>query len=44
VVSEPSKAYFWILSRTPEMTQADIEHILSLATTLGFDTSKLIWR
>lgn len=44
VVSEPNKEYFWILSRTPKMAQADIEHILHLATTLGFDTSKLIWR
>lgn len=44
VVSEPSKEYFWILSRTPEMTQEDLDHILSSASTLGFDTSKLIWR
>jgi len=44
VISEPDQEYFWILSRTPEMTHADIDHILSLATTLGFDTTKLIWR
>ena len=44
VVSEPSKEYFWILSRTPEMAQEDLDHILSSASTLGFDTSKLIWR
>lgn len=44
VVSEPSQEYFWILSRTPEMTQADLDHILTHASTLGFDMSKLIWR
>lgn len=44
VISEPSQEYFWILSRTGEMAQDDIDHILHLATTLGFDTSKLIWR
>ena len=44
VVSEPSKEYFWILSRTPKMAQEDLDHILSSASTLGFDTSKLIWR
>ena len=44
VVSEPDREYFWILSRTPEMAQNDIDHILNYASTLGFDTSKLIWR
>lgn len=44
VVSEPSQEYFWILSRTPEMRQDDVEYILSYANTLGFDTAKLIWR
>ena len=44
VVSEPSKEYFWILSRTPLMKTEDIEHIVALATRLGFDTSKFIWR
>ncbi|MEZ7935237.1 MAG: lipocalin family protein [Sulfurospirillum sp.] len=44
VISEPSQEYFWILSRTPQMTQDDINHIVHYASTLGFDTSKLIWR
>lgn len=44
VVSEPSQEYFWILSRTLEMRQDDVDHILSYATTRGFDTAKLIWR
>ena len=44
VVSEPNQEYFWILSRTPEMTTTDRDHILKYATKLGFDTSMLIWR
>lgn len=44
VVSEPSQEYFWILSRTPEMRQDDVEHILSYSNKLGFDATKLIWR
>lgn len=44
VVSEPSQEYFWILSRTPSMSQEDLDHILSNASKLGFDTTKLIWR
>lgn len=44
VVSEPTKAYFWILSRTPVMEQAELEGILDRAKALGFDEAKLIWR
>lgn len=44
VVSEPKKEYFWILSRTPVMEQADLDGILERATALGFDARKLIWR
>ncbi len=44
VVSEPSKTYFWILSRTPKMTNDDLEHILTFAKEMGFDTTQLIWR
>ena len=44
VVSEPSQEYFWILSRTPTLLDADRDEILTHATALGFDTAKLIWR
>lgn len=44
VLSEPKKEYFWILSRTPVMEQADLDGILERATALGFDARKLIWR
>lgn len=44
VVSEPTKAYFWILSRTPSMEQTELEGILGRAKALGFDEAKLIWR
>jgi apolipoprotein D and lipocalin family protein len=44
MVSEPSKRYFWILSRTPQLSESELTRLLSYATYLGFDTSKLIWR
>lgn len=44
VVSEPKKEYFWILSRTPVMEQADLDGILERTNALGFDARKLIWR
>lgn len=42
VVSDPSRKYLWILSRTPQMDQAVYETILRRLVKLGFDTSKLI--
>ncbi len=44
MVSEPSKRYFWILSRTPNLSEETLSRLLSYATYLGFDTDKLIWR
>lgn len=41
VVSEPSRQYLWILSRTPQLQAADEQHIRGLLTRLGFDLSRL---
>jgi apolipoprotein D and lipocalin family protein len=41
VVSEPSRKYLWILSRTPEIDENTFNQILSKLVTQGFDTSKL---
>ena len=41
VVSEPSREYLWILSRTPQLQAADEQHIRGLLTRLGFDLSRL---
>lgn len=35
--------YLWILSRTPELPQETIQHLIDRADELGFDTSKLIF-
>ncbi len=43
VVGEQSRKYFWILSRTKELSRADREFILSKMPALGYDASKLIW-
>jgi apolipoprotein D and lipocalin family protein len=41
-VSNPSKKYLWILSRTPQMDAAVYDGILFRLTQQGFDTSKLV--
>ena len=41
VVSNPSKKYLWILSRTPKMEDATYQQILTRLKEKGFDLSKL---
>ena len=43
LVGSRSPDYLWILSRTPELSQAVIDVILDEAEARGYDTSKLIW-
>ena len=42
VVSEPKREYLWILSRTPQMDQADYDRVLNRIRELGFDPNRLI--
>ena len=41
VVTGGSRAYLWVLSRTPEMERARLDAILERMKTLGFDVDKL---
>jgi apolipoprotein D and lipocalin family protein len=41
VIGEPSRAYLWILSRTPKMDAALYEKILGEVKAKGFDSSKV---
>lgn len=43
VVSEPTKEYLWILSRTKKLPKKTVENILEKLKKLDFDTDKLIW-
>jgi apolipoprotein D and lipocalin family protein len=43
VVSEPSRKYLWILSRTKTMPKETTKEILLKLKELGFDTDKLIF-
>ena len=43
VIGEPSRKYFWILSRTKELEHSTQEKILSQMASLGYDKSQLIW-
>ena len=41
VVSEPKRAYLWILSRTPQMPDATLQQLRKQLTAAGFDLSRL---
>jgi apolipoprotein D and lipocalin family protein len=43
LIGSSSDKYLWILSRTPKMTQEDLDFVLARAKQRGYDTSKLIW-
>lgn len=43
LISGPNKSYFWILSRTPSISDEDLSELVSKAEKLGFNTSELIY-
>lgn len=43
LVGSSSKNYLWILSRNPKIEKADLEHILSIANSKGYESAKLIF-
>lgn len=43
LVSGPSREYFWILARTPELPPALLSRLLERARRAGFDTDSLIF-
>ena len=43
LVGTPNKKYMWILSRTQNIEDVTLMHILTTAKLLGFDTSKLLY-
>lgn len=42
LISGPTKNYFWILSRSPEIDEAVYEELVRLAHTVGIPTEELI--
>jgi len=42
-VSGPDTSYLWLLSRTPKVDQTVIDHFIDRASSLGFETEKLIY-
>lgn len=42
-VSGPDTSYLWLLARTPKVDQAVIDHFIERASSLGFETDKLIY-
>lgn len=43
LVGSKSDKYLWILSRTPQMNDKDLEHLLIKARQRGYETDNLIW-
>jgi len=43
VVTGPSRDYFWILARRPEIDDDTLQSLLALAQQQDYDTRKLIW-
>lgn len=42
LIGSGSPKYLWILSRTPQLPSATLNHIMALARQKGYDTDKLI--
>ncbi|MFA6806914.1 MAG: lipocalin family protein [Bacteroidales bacterium] len=43
MIGSDSDKYFWILSRTPQLSDKDKDFLLRRAKERGYDTSKIIW-
>jgi apolipoprotein D and lipocalin family protein len=43
LVTGPDRDYLWILARTPDLPAEVRERLVSKASALGFDTTRLIW-
>jgi len=43
VVGEPRRKYFWILSRSPQMSEETLSGILDRAKAQGYDLTGLMW-
>ena len=43
LVTSNDRDYFWILSRTPTISETEKNRILRVAKSNGFDTDKIIW-
>ncbi|OGR41270.1 MAG: lipocalin [Elusimicrobia bacterium GWA2_61_42] len=43
LVAGPSRAYLWILARSPELEPAVLQKLVSRARELGFDADKLVF-
>jgi apolipoprotein D and lipocalin family protein len=43
LVTGPSRDYFWILARRPEIAQGELNKLLNFAEQQGYNTNELIW-
>ncbi len=43
LVAGPNRSYLWLLARTPELPDADVERLVEMARELGFPVDELIF-
>ncbi|HOG25889.1 MAG TPA: lipocalin family protein [Bacteroidales bacterium] len=43
LIGSKKAKYLWILSRTPEMAQEDLDRVMNKARSLGYKVEDLIW-
>jgi len=43
MVGHPNRDYLWILSRSPELPEPDLNQLLDKAESLGFDTGRITY-
>jgi apolipoprotein D and lipocalin family protein len=42
LVGEPKRRYLWVLSRTPRIDDESYQRLLSVAESMGYDTSRVV--
>lgn len=43
IVGDPSREYFWLLSRTPKLDQGLLDSLMAKAVALGYDPSEFVF-
>ena len=42
IIGVPDRSYIWIMSRTPDVSDADYDRLVQMAADVGYDTDKIV--
>ena len=42
IIGVPDRSYIWIMARSPDMSKADYQRLVKLATGMGYDADKIV--